>query len=216
MAQVLVKLLEKGFFLLLFIFVFIFSFLFSVLKTFFLFFSFLFDWLLGRKFMIPEVMWNVFDRPNAPLEKRISLSPTSAKIMEATQPSSAKRRHEEEEEDDDEKEARERKDTREREREKEREDADKSGATHGDSHEQEQAHSFPEGTEDAVVRLRGLPWSIKEDDIRQFFKDVTVAPGGLHFEIDATGKRNGEGYVRLLTAKDAEEALKYDHKVLFP
>jgi len=168
----------------------------------------------GKKFIIPEVIWNVFDRPNPPLEKRRSLSPNSAKIMEASQSASTKRRHEEEEEDGDGKTSHDRKDAHERDHEREHHrDVDKERTEGGaDREEAEESHSFPEGTEDAVVRLRGLPWSIKEDEIRQFFKDVTIAPGGVHFEIDATGKRNGEGYIRLLTTKEAEVALKYDRQ----
>jgi len=166
--------------------------------------------------MISEVMWNIFDRPNAPLEKRTSLSPKSAKILEATQqPPASKRRHQEEDEESEggEKDINGRKGSapeHERAREKE---SEKERETDRAPTEGERFHSFPEGTVDAVVRLRGLPWSIKEDDIRQFFREITIPPAGVHFEIDSSGKRTGEGFARFMSTQDADLALSYDHKV---
>lgn len=177
--------------------------------------------------MIPEVIWNTFDRPNPPLEKRSSLSPKSAKILEVSQPSTSKRPHEEEEEEDNDKDSRVRKDSRERDREREREKESDAGQDskrgskkvaskdHGDHDDDDDSQGFPDGTVDAVVRLRGLPWSIKEDDIRQFMKDLTIPPAGVYFEIDSNGKRSGEGYVRFMSVEDSETALKYDHKASF-
>ena len=62
--------------------------------------------------------------------------------------------------------------------------------------------------ENFVVRLRGLPWQITEEDIVGFFSGAVVLPNGVFFRRDSSGRPTGEGYVRLESQKDVDEALK--------
>lgn len=59
-----------------------------------------------------------------------------------------------------------------------------------------------------VVRLRGLPWQITEEDIIGFFSELVIVPGGIYFFRDSSGRPMGEGFVRFETKRDYEEAIK--------
>lgn len=73
--------------------------------------------------------------------------------------------------------------------------------------------SFDEGTGNAggdssafYIRLRGLPWNITEQDIRDFLQGVQVEH--VHIGINAMTKRQtGEAYLRLPTLDDQIKAL---------
>ncbi|CAM9479790.1 unnamed protein product [Discosporangium mesarthrocarpum] len=61
-----------------------------------------------------------------------------------------------------------------------------------------------------VVRMRGLPWSANDGDIRAFFKDLAIQRGGVHIILNREGRPSGEAYVVFETEKDAKDALKRD------
>lgn len=44
-----------------------------------------------------------------------------------------------------------------------------------------------------VVRLRGLPWSATEDDVREFFAGLQIV--SIHLTFDHLGRPSGEGFV---------------------
>uniref|UniRef100_A0A915BJF6 RRM domain-containing protein n=1 Tax=Parascaris univalens TaxID=6257 RepID=A0A915BJF6_PARUN len=60
------------------------------------------------------------------------------------------------------------------------------------------------------VRLRGLPFSAKEDDVRNFLQGLYVR--SVTFTLTATGRASGECYVELTDAAAVEEAKKFDKK----
>ncbi|XP_037942785.1 heterogeneous nuclear ribonucleoprotein H2-like, partial [Teleopsis dalmanni] len=61
------------------------------------------------------------------------------------------------------------------------------------------------------IRLRGLPWSARHQEILDFLKNVNVIDGskGIHLVTNRwDGKNTGEAYVEVESAKDVEEARK--------
>uniref|UniRef100_A0A8R1HRY6 RRM domain-containing protein n=1 Tax=Caenorhabditis japonica TaxID=281687 RepID=A0A8R1HRY6_CAEJA len=72
--------------------------------------------------------------------------------------------------------------------------------------------------ENHVVRLRGLPWSCKDDDIRQFFEGLEPPPAEI--VIGGTGgpktRPSGEAFVRFTSAEAARKAMEYNKKHMGP
>ncbi|MFH4975546.1 hypothetical protein AB6A40_002255 [Gnathostoma spinigerum] len=71
--------------------------------------------------------------------------------------------------------------------------------------EKQRERSDPIG-ESNYVRLRGLPFSAKEDDVRKFLQDVNTR--SVTFTLTPTGRASGECYVELENKDDVSEALK--------
>ncbi|KHN74014.1 Heterogeneous nuclear ribonucleoprotein F [Toxocara canis] len=65
-------------------------------------------------------------------------------------------------------------------------------------------------TSSNYVRLRGLPFSAKEDDVRNFLQGLYVR--SVTFTLTATGRASGECYVELTDTAAVEEAKKFDKK----
>lgn len=61
-----------------------------------------------------------------------------------------------------------------------------------------------------VVRMRGLPWSANEGDIRTFFDGLTIEKDGVHVTLNRDGRPSGEAYVVFETEAHAKDALKRD------
>ncbi|CAN0497707.1 unnamed protein product, partial [Ectocarpus sp. 8 AP-2014] len=61
-----------------------------------------------------------------------------------------------------------------------------------------------------VVRMRGLPWSANEGDIRNFFDGIAIEKDGIHVTLNRDGRPSGEAYVVFETEEAAKEALKRD------
>ncbi|KAF1757229.1 hypothetical protein GCK72_013684 [Caenorhabditis remanei] len=70
------------------------------------------------------------------------------------------------------------------------------------------------GEENHVVRLRGIPWSCKEEDINQFFDGLEPLPAEI--VIGGTGgprsRPSGEAFVRFATQAAAEAAMEYNNR----
>lgn len=70
------------------------------------------------------------------------------------------------------------------------------------------------GDENHVVRLRGIPWSCKEEDINQFFDGLEPLPAEI--VIGGTGgprsRPSGEAFVRFATQAAAESAMEYNNR----
>eukprot|EP00177_Eucheuma_denticulatum_P006848 GFKZ01012467.1.p1 GENE.GFKZ01012467.1~~GFKZ01012467.1.p1 ORF type:complete len:702 (+),score=97.96 GFKZ01012467.1:322-2427(+) len=58
-----------------------------------------------------------------------------------------------------------------------------------------------------IVRMRGLPYSSNDDDIAEFFRGYTIAPGGISRGKDRHGRASGEAWVTFVTAEDAKEVV---------
>jgi heterogeneous nuclear ribonucleoprotein F/H len=63
-----------------------------------------------------------------------------------------------------------------------------------------------------VVRCRGLPYSAKADELREFFAGLTVARDGVALCMGLDGRPNGEAFVRFEDAADAVKALGRDRE----
>ncbi|KAL4479869.1 hypothetical protein ABPG74_020385 [Tetrahymena malaccensis] len=59
-----------------------------------------------------------------------------------------------------------------------------------------------------VVRIRGLPYSCTEEDIKKFFKGLTILQGGIKRAI-LGGRPGGECFVIFQTKDDAHKALNF-------
>ncbi|CAI2352215.1 unnamed protein product [Caenorhabditis sp. 36 PRJEB53466] len=76
----------------------------------------------------------------------------------------------------------------------------------------------PAGSQDEnhVVRLRGIPWSCTEDDIRNFFDGLEPPPAEI--VIGGTGGPNprpsGEAFVRFSTGEASQKAMEYNKRHL--
>lgn len=65
-------------------------------------------------------------------------------------------------------------------------------------------YTFPILT--GVVRIRGLPFSARENDVRQFFQPLDVRE--LLFARDGSGRPSGEAFITFDSVDDVEEAIK--------
>ncbi|KHJ49331.1 hypothetical protein D918_00456 [Trichuris suis] len=59
-----------------------------------------------------------------------------------------------------------------------------------------------------IVRVRGLPWSSKEEDIRKFFHDCTSLKD-IHFTYSKEGRPSGEAYLEFEKTEDVGRALSH-------
>ncbi|XP_041362395.1 heterogeneous nuclear ribonucleoprotein H3-like isoform X2 [Gigantopelta aegis] len=60
---------------------------------------------------------------------------------------------------------------------------------------------------EAVVRLRGLPFGCSKEEIAQFFTGLEIVPNGIMLPEDRQGRSTGEAYVQFATQEIAERAL---------
>lgn len=56
------------------------------------------------------------------------------------------------------------------------------------------------------IRMRGLPYSAKEGDVRDFF--APQAPVKIQMDLDDYGRPSGEGIVKFATLHDAKLAMQ--------
>ena len=61
--------------------------------------------------------------------------------------------------------------------------------------------------ESHVVKLRGLPTRISEEDIKSFLSGYLIKPGGVYLQNINENKNNKVAYVELASCKDAQHAL---------
>lgn len=62
--------------------------------------------------------------------------------------------------------------------------------------------------DDMCVFLRGMPFSVTEDEVENFFSGLTIHE--IILLRNARGQQNGNGFVQFATREDASEALKRD------
>ncbi|XP_037903115.1 heterogeneous nuclear ribonucleoprotein F-like [Hermetia illucens] len=100
------------------------------------------------------------------------------------------------------------------------EEENENGDENGDDCKQEPDEDGDEEDGDDVdrsgqifIRLRGLPWSVTNQDIIDFLKGVNIANGekGIHIAKNRSDSKNtGEAFVQLESEQDVEEAFKHD------
>ncbi|TSN86080.1 G-rich sequence factor 1 [Bagarius yarrelli] len=79
------------------------------------------------------------------------------------------------------------------------------------------AESILKGTDegrDGVVRIRGLPFSCREEDIIQFFSGLDIVKDAVTLVTDRRGRLSGDAFVQFATQEMADEALKRDKEVI--
>ncbi|XP_033104212.1 RNA-binding protein 12-like [Anneissia japonica] len=62
--------------------------------------------------------------------------------------------------------------------------------------------------ESLSVYLKGLPFTVKEHEVVDFFRGLRIARDGIKFVIDPRGRITGEGFVKFVSKRDNVEALK--------
>lgn len=65
-----------------------------------------------------------------------------------------------------------------------------------------------------ILKLRGLPFSVKKSEIFEFFKDFKVAEGKVVIACRPDGKATGEAYVEFESVDEAKEAMVKDKKMI--
>lgn len=58
-----------------------------------------------------------------------------------------------------------------------------------------------------VVKMRGLPYSASEEEIRTFFSGLRIESGGVTLGRDASGRASGEAHVEFAHDQDAQSAM---------
>jgi len=70
----------------------------------------------------------------------------------------------------------------------------------------------PVSQSSVVIRMRGLPFSSTEDDIRTFFSGVDLA--GVHVMCDSLGRPSVHAFVELASEEIASQAMTYHKKLI--
>ena len=70
------------------------------------------------------------------------------------------------------------------------------------------------GSNDHVVRLRGIPFQANASDIAQFLSGVAIRPMGVHMVYNHEDRPSGEAFVELMSEPDVDAALRYDKRNL--
>ncbi len=65
-----------------------------------------------------------------------------------------------------------------------------------------------ENTDDAVVKLRGLPFNATKTEITEFFSGIEIETNGILIISDSTGRPKGEAFVQFTTEEGAKKALQ--------
>ncbi|XP_044149528.1 RNA-binding protein 12B-like isoform X1 [Bufo gargarizans] len=92
-------------------------------------------------------------------------------------------------------------------------DLQNSGPKHRESYGQKyDTNEVNSSSDDVYVSLYGLPYSATEEEIRNFFKGLDVAD--IIFTLRPNGLKNGNGYAKFRSAKDAEAALAFHNQYI--
>ncbi|XP_012684102.2 G-rich sequence factor 1 [Clupea harengus] len=76
----------------------------------------------------------------------------------------------------------------------------------------------PESKDVFIVRVKGLPWSCKKEDVLEFFSECRIREGvkGIHFMHLRDGRPNGQAFMELETEEDVSKALERHRQYLGP
>ncbi|KAM5546972.1 hypothetical protein ABKV19_001477 [Rosa sericea] len=65
-----------------------------------------------------------------------------------------------------------------------------------------------------ILKLRGLPFSVKRSQIIDFFGDFKVVEDRVHIACRPDGKATGEAYVEFVSAEEAKKAMSKDKMMI--
>ncbi|XP_043837642.1 heterogeneous nuclear ribonucleoprotein H2-like isoform X2 [Dromiciops gliroides] len=73
-----------------------------------------------------------------------------------------------------------------------------------------------EDREGFVVKIRGLPWSCRANEVQCFFSECKIQNGasGIHFIYNREGRPSGEAFVELESEDEVKLALKKDRETM--
>jgi heterogeneous nuclear ribonucleoprotein F/H len=74
--------------------------------------------------------------------------------------------------------------------------------------QQQQEGNLPQNR--FVVRVRGLPFSVNENMIADFFHDVSIPREGVHMVLNLQERPTGEAFVEVETEEDVQQALNHN------
>ena len=64
------------------------------------------------------------------------------------------------------------------------------------------------------MRLRGLPFSARKEDIKSFFKDFTLSDDVIHITYNSSGRLSGDAFVEFASAEESKSAMVKDKMTL--
>ena len=65
-----------------------------------------------------------------------------------------------------------------------------------------------------VIKMRGLPYSTGEEEIRTFFRDLKIVSNGVSIGRDAQGRASGEAHVEFASEQDAQSGMLFNrHRI---
>lgn len=82
------------------------------------------------------------------------------------------------------------------------------------NHEAENLLRYTLQISDVTVHLRGLPYSVYEEDINHFFADLDIVPGGIKFLTNERGKKTGDAFVTFASPDHVKKALLKHKKTI--
>ncbi|PIN17226.1 putative RNA-binding protein (RRM superfamily) [Handroanthus impetiginosus] len=65
-----------------------------------------------------------------------------------------------------------------------------------------------------ILKMRGLPYSVKKSEIVKFFGDFNIADDKVHIACRSDGKATGEAYVEFASAEEAKKAMCKDKMLI--
>ncbi|XP_073122715.1 uncharacterized protein [Henckelia pumila] len=65
-----------------------------------------------------------------------------------------------------------------------------------------------------ILKMRGLPYSVKKSEILNFFEDFNVTEGKIQIGSRSDGKATGEAYVEFASAEEAKKAMCKDKMLI--
>eukprot|EP00850_Spirogloea_muscicola_P024205 SM000481S16628 [mRNA] locus=s481:3044:4496:- [translate_table: standard] len=66
----------------------------------------------------------------------------------------------------------------------------------------------------AVLKLRGLPFSVSKEDIIRFFEEYGLSESSIHIVSNAAGRTTGEAFVEFASPEEAVAAMAKDRQML--
>ncbi|XP_067055287.1 heterogeneous nuclear ribonucleoprotein H2-like isoform X2 [Acropora muricata] len=67
---------------------------------------------------------------------------------------------------------------------------------------------------EAVVRLRGLPFQVSKEEIAQFFTGLEIVPNGITITLDEDGRTTGDAFVEFASPELASQAMKKNEEFI--
>merc|ERR1712130_858235 len=60
---------------------------------------------------------------------------------------------------------------------------------------------------ETLVMMYGLPYTVTVDEIEEFFNGYSFVPGSVEIDVDASGKAMGTGQINFTKPKEAQRAI---------